>query len=257
MKQHYLDFIRTLSALPVTEEGTQFDDCGSMIHITHGARFGFSCTELCGIVMAAIADPSLYEGLDDYLDDSVIPGSVAYRGLAPVHPDTVEHIRSAEGENGVLSALISRDGIGYRQTVFTFDGGVAVLICGLDNGWTGEGEMPVFEHGVFRCFCHPDRSKVYKNTTTHGGIILRTLMDDVKPNRHIRPSAPDGKESRNLFTAMLQTSPLMPCIAYEMTTVGMGFGCQLMANSESCQAIMLSSGDILSFDPVSGKLTRF
>lgn len=258
MKQAYLSFLNSLS-LSASDRPVSYQPCGLMLHDTHRYRFAACSTEKTGLLLTAFADKSPFEGLGDYIDGSVIPGAVTLRGNAPEAPTEESHVFSAAGEHAVLSARVVQGGVRMRQTVFTFDGGIAVLGCDLSCDKDGEEPMPVFEIGLMRSFAHPDKMKVYKNTTTHGGLIVRTLMDEVKVVRHIRPTKPiaDAEgEQRNIFTLALQTSPLMPCFAYEITTAGMGYGCQILSNNESCQAILLNSGEILNFAPQTGILTH-
>ncbi len=256
MKNAYLEFVSSVGHYETDREVTRRPD-GTVIHATHGCLFAVKVDRAHGMMLCAVNERDSFDGLDSHIDASLIPGVISYRDTLPVSAEKVSEMFAVCGTNAVISADITRGGIRSRQTVFTFDGGIAVLGCGLDCGYNGEEPMPVFEIGVMRAFADPEKMKVYKNTTTHAGLIYRTLIDDVKVIRHIRPSSPLHGESRNIFSLALQTGPLMPCYAYEITTLGMGFGCQLLSNNDTCQAIMVDGGRILSFDPIGGCLSEF
>ena len=257
LNREYLDFLSrvTPSVLPI-ESGTRYDK-GLLIHDSCGVRFAISSARRHGALIAAIADPSLYDGFDGYPDDTVVPGAFSLPDTEPASPDEVNRVYEESRDNRCLSVLSRAGELYCRSTFFTFEGGIAVLghIFGFiyENGT----EMPTFRVGVLRSFAAADKMKVHKNTTTHGGFIVRTLMEDLLPVRHIRPITPDGKETRNVFTMSLTTGQAGACFAYEITKNGMGFGCQMLSNNETCQAILLSDGDILSFNPFTSKLTRF
>lgn len=258
MKNAYFSFLQRVG-LPEIEDHTDF--CASeglLIHNTHGWRFAAQAKETVGMMLAVVRDPTSFDMLPDYIDESVIPGTLTFHGEAPEKPTSVVTQFAAAGDCSVFSAVVIRNGITVRQTVFTLDGGIAVLGCGICSAHDCDDPMPIYETGVMRCFSDPEKMKIHKNTTTHGGLIIRTLMDDIKPVRSIRPCRSDEqRETRNVFTMSLQTTPAMPCYAYEITTVGMGYGSQIMANSPVCQAIMLDGGEIINFSPENGTVSLF
>lgn len=258
MKNAYFSFLKRVG-LPRTEHTTDF--CASeglLLHDTHGWRFAALANETDGMMLAAVRDPASFDTLPDYIDGSVIPGTLTFHGESPEKTTAVMTQFAAAGDCSVFSTVVTRNGITVRQTVFTLDGGIAVLGCGICSAHDGEDSMPIYETGVMRCFSDPEKMKIHKNTTTHGGLIIRTLMDDIKPVRSIRPCRSESNgEGRNVFTMSLQTTPAMPCYAYEITAVGMGYGSQIMANSPACQAIMLDGGAIISFSPENGTASLF
>lgn len=240
MKQAYLSFLS--SALTETAASpTKENPYGTIIHKTHGASFAVSVTKEHGMLLAPIKDPSAFDDLSLYLDDEMIPGCLSLS--SPVPPSEVDAAYLEKGNHRIYSATIKTDGVTTIQTAFTFDGGIAILgtIC----AW--ESDEDSAKIGILRCLAHPDKMKVHKNTTTHGGLILRTLMDENKPIRSIRPTKV-GEETKGVFSYALSVSPEIPCYAIEITTQGMGFGCQILSNLPACQAILLDSGEILCFD---------
>ncbi len=252
------DYIAFLAATKSLNEGTGFDEkSGILSHVSHGGVFALSMNDGAGLFLRAMGDRALYEGVEGYLDPTFLPGGMAFEGEG-VEKATVSHVclRQVE-EHFLLSSKIAQGGIECRMTAFTFEGGMVLMGAAMRSSRDNDDKTPIFQTTLARCFAHEEKMKVYKNTVTHGGMIFRNLIDENHLTKHIRPIAGENGEKRNVFTIAVQASPVIPCFAVEMTAVGMGFGAQIMANSESCQAIMLNEGKILSFAPGTGELAVF
>ncbi len=258
MIKTYKDFLSSLPA-PGADQTAYDPKTHTLTHITHSTAFTLSMQEDFGLLFGILKDKTLLDGIGDYLDDTFLPGALSFEGepisrgrvMSPVWANTNGHY--------VLSGLTKQGGITARVSAFTFDGGIVLMACDMRSDRDAENPLPIYQTTLCRSFAHEEKMKVYKNTVTHGGIIFRSLIDENHLLKHIRPCSlqPDSEPKRNLFTLAVHASPAVPCYAVEVTPVGMGFCCQILQNSPTCQAIILNSGEILSFSPENGTLSLF